>query len=90
MPSDDSFKNELPPTLGRPALNPKQTAEYLNISVATLASDRCRPSLRIPYIKLGRLIRYDPDILDEIKRSRAVTYGDPNGSVKAGLPDEAA
>jgi len=35
-------------------------AAILNCSVAFLRKDRARPNPRVPYIQLGRLVRYHP------------------------------
>lgn len=39
-------------------LTPEQTADFLNISVRTLAKWRSTGSPSLPYIKVGRCIRY--------------------------------
>jgi len=39
-------------------LTPKETAEYLGISAATLAKWRCLDAQSLPYVRTGRLIRY--------------------------------
>lgn len=39
-------------------LTPEQVADYLNISIRTLANWRCTGANNLPYSKLGRCIRY--------------------------------
>ena len=39
-------------------LNPKETSEFIGITVATLAVWRTTKRYNIPYIKVGRLIKY--------------------------------
>lgn len=41
-------------------LTPDQVAEQLNVSVGTLAVWRCNGACQIPYIKIGRCVRYKP------------------------------
>ncbi len=43
-----------------------------NVAPKTLANQRCRGD-GIPFIRLGRLIRYDPDVVAEHEASRMVT-----------------
>lgn len=45
-------------------LTPKEAASHLNISVSTLAKNRMRPN-RIPFIKMGRSVRYELEVLND-------------------------
>lgn len=45
-------------------LTPEQAAQYLNVSVRTLAKWRSIGSPSIPYSKIGRCIRYSRSDLD--------------------------
>ncbi|MDX9979795.1 MAG: helix-turn-helix domain-containing protein [Lentisphaeria bacterium] len=39
-------------------VRPPEAADYLGVSVATLAAWRCTKARRVPYLKVGRLIFY--------------------------------
>lgn len=41
-------------------LSEEQAAQWLNLSVHTLRNDRSRKIVGVPYVQLGRTIRYDP------------------------------
>lgn len=41
-----------------PVLKEKEAAEKLNVSQKTLQADRAREAPRIPYVKIGRMVRY--------------------------------
>lgn len=41
-------------------LSEEQAAEWLNLSIHTLRNDRSRRLVGVPYLQLGRTIRYDP------------------------------
>ena len=41
-------------------LSEEQAAHWLNLSVHTLRNDRSRRLVGVPYLQLGRTIRYDP------------------------------
>jgi len=41
-------------------LNTKEAADLLGVASSSLACDRCRPMWGIPFIRIGRSIRYDP------------------------------
>jgi hypothetical protein len=43
---------------------PEQEAKRLNMSARTLAKARSTGHPNIPYIKIGRTVRYDPDAVD--------------------------
>lgn len=47
-----------------PLLNPKEAAEYIGVSVDTLSVWRCVGRYDIPFIKVGRLVKYRKSGLD--------------------------
>ena len=47
-------------------LTPEETANFLNISVKLLNEWRYNQKVNIPYVKLGRLIRYRLVDLEEL------------------------
>jgi len=49
----------------RPLLDSTQAAEALGISINTLGRDRLNGTLGVPFIKLGRSIRYHIDDLND-------------------------
>ncbi len=51
-------------------LTPVQAAEALGIKPATLEADRVQNRLGIPYIKLGRLVRYRASDLNAFVEAR--------------------
>lgn len=46
-----------------PLLSEVEAAHVLNLSPATLKQDRSRKLLGVPYIRLGRVVRYRPEDL---------------------------
>ena len=50
--------NPGPPVAG-PLLNTHETAALLRCSPATLEVDRCRRRWKVPFLRVGRSIRYD-------------------------------
>ena len=53
-----------PSTLHRPPLTTDQAAEYLNVAprfIRRLVAER-----RISFIKLGKFVRFDPEVLDRL------------------------
>lgn len=56
-----------------PLFTPKETAEYLGVTEPTLAVWRCTGRYAIPYIKVGRLVKYRKSALDTFLDSR--THG---------------
>lgn len=50
-----------------------QTAEYLGIDPATLEIWRCTKRYDLPYIKVGRLVRYKKSAVDAFLERR--TFG---------------
>jgi excisionase family DNA binding protein len=61
----------MPAVLTRPALlDEKQAAEYLNVSTQTLSNWRCTGRYKLPFIRIGRAIRYRLDHLEKWLASR--------------------
>jgi excisionase family DNA binding protein len=52
---------------------PKEAAEYIGVSVDTLSVWRCVGRYNIPFIKVGRLVKYRKSGLDNFLDSR--THG---------------
>jgi excisionase family DNA binding protein len=46
-------------------LTPDEVADLLGVSVQTLASWRTTGRYELPYVKIGRLVRYRADALEE-------------------------
>ena len=55
-------------------LTPPEAAKYLGVTVNTLSVWRCVGRYNIPYIKVGRLVKYRKSALDAFLKER--TYGD--------------
>ncbi len=47
-----------------PLFTPQQTSEYLGVSHDTLSVWRCEKRYNIPYLKVGRLVKYRKSDLD--------------------------
>jgi excisionase family DNA binding protein len=47
-----------------PLFNPKESSEYLGVTEKTLAVWRCTGRYAIPFIKVGRLVKYRKSALD--------------------------
>ena len=45
-------------------LNETEASERLGVSVATLRTWRCTKRVNLPYVKLGKCVRYRPDALE--------------------------
>lgn len=58
-----------------PTLDAKQAAEFLGVQEQTLAAWRCNRKYPLPYIKVGRKIRYRLSDLERFLASR--TVGEP-------------
>ncbi len=56
-----------------PLLTPQETADYLGVSPDTLSVWRCVGRYNIPFIKVGRLVKYRKSALDTFLISR--THG---------------
>lgn len=61
-----SYKNDSSGLL----LTPLETATYLGVSERTLSVWRCTKRYDIPYIKVGRLVKYRKTALDAFLCSR--------------------
>lgn len=62
-------------------LTPKETAEILGLSVTTLAIRRCAGTWDLPYVKVGRLVRYTREAVEQFIRDNTVgkeADGDPS------------
>lgn len=53
-----------------PLLTPAEASEYLGVSVDTLSVWRCVGRYGIPYVKIGRLVKYRRSALDTFINSR--------------------
>ena len=53
-------------------LTTKQAADYLCLTEATLTTWRCTKAVRVPFIKLGRSVRYRKVDLDAFIKSNVV------------------
>lgn len=47
-----------------PLLTPKEASEYLGVSNDTLSVWRCLGRYNVPFIKVGRLVKYRKSALD--------------------------
>jgi excisionase family DNA binding protein len=64
-------KKVLSNTLPKKLLNRQEAAELLGVSSGTLAVWLCAKRYDLPYIKVGRLVKYDyDDVLNFIAKSR--------------------
>lgn len=60
-------------TISPPALlSAEQAAEYLGVAVQTLSKWRCTGEQNIPYIRVGRSIRYRLEALEQWLQDRTV------------------
>lgn len=57
----------------QPLWTPTQAAEYLSLSPRTLEAKRCTGG-GPPYIKLGRVVRYDPAAVKAWVEKKAVAH----------------
>lgn len=53
-------------------INNAEAANYLGVSPGTLDVWRCTKRYRIPFIKVGRLVKYRKSSLDEFIASRTM------------------
>jgi len=58
-----------------PLLTPPEAAAYIGVSENTLSVWRCVGRYAIPFIKVGRLVRYRVSDLDAWLKSRTHTSG---------------
>lgn len=61
-----------PQSLASGLLVPDQAAEFLGLKPKTLAKDRCTREIGIPYVKLGRSVRYRLSDLEKFISDRVV------------------
>lgn len=67
------------------ATNPNQllteaeTSELVGVSQQTLGIWRCTGRYRLPFVKIGRLVRYRRRDVDEWLESRTVRHGQNEG-----------
>jgi excisionase family DNA binding protein len=54
-------------------MTPVEVAAYLGVSVKTLAVWRCTKRYPLPYVKVGRLVKYRKSDLDQFLKVRTVT-----------------
>ena len=62
-------------SLSDPLLSPPEAAAYIGVSENTLSVWRCVGRYAIPFIKVGRLVRYRRSDLDAWLESRTRTSG---------------
>jgi len=55
----------------------KQESDRINIPIRTLAKARSTGFPKIPYIKIGRTVRYDPEAVDSYLANN--TYNNEGG-----------
>lgn len=55
-------------------LNSEQVAEILGVEPGTLVYWRCTGRYRLPYVKVGRLVMYRPEDINEFIESRTVQW----------------
>lgn len=53
-------------------LTPDEVAEILGVSKQTLASWRCARRTTLCYLRVGRLIRYSPEAVEQFLRENTV------------------
>jgi len=58
-----------------PIFTPPQTANYIGVTENTLSVWRCTKRYSIPYIKVGRLVKYRKSNLDTWLESRTHNSG---------------
>lgn len=57
-----------------PLLSPEAAAQYIGVAGNTLSVWRCMGRYDIPFIKVGRLVRYRKSDLDAFLDRRTVSY----------------
>lgn len=53
-------------------ITPQEAADYIGAAVTTMAIWRCTKRYPLPYIKVGRLVRYRISDLDAFLNSRTI------------------
>jgi excisionase family DNA binding protein len=53
-------------------INHKQAAEYLGVTPATLAIWACTKSYNLPFVKIGRLVKYRKSDLEAFIDERSI------------------
>ena len=53
-------------------LTEAEAADYLSVEPQTLCAWRCTRRYNLPFIKVGRLVRYRPEDLEEFLESRTM------------------
>ncbi len=56
-----------------PLLSAEQAAQYLGVQGQTLAVWRCTGRYNLPFVKVGRLVRYRQSALDEFLSQNTAT-----------------
>ena len=52
-----------------PLMKDPQTAQMLNMGEGWLRKDRTRPKPLIPFVKLGKAVRYSPAVIEQFIRN---------------------
>jgi len=65
-------------------LSQSQAAEFLNVRPQTLSIWRCLGRYHLPYVKVGRLVRYTRADLEKFIESRTVTHTGEGDRLSAG------
>lgn len=53
-------------------LNVKQAAERLNVAEKTIYNQVCKGTLKVTYVKIGKLIRFRPEDIEKFIERRTV------------------
>lgn len=65
----------MPATITPPALlTADQAADYLGVAPQTLSKWRCTGEQRIPFIRVGRRVKYRREALDAWLQSRTIEH----------------
>jgi len=70
MPSQTALAPILKPQSSNPLLTPPEAAAYIGVTENTLSVWRCVGRYAIPFIKVGRLVRYRVSDLEAWLESR--------------------
>ncbi len=77
MEQNTDHENSSPP----PLLSRKQAAIYLGLSEQTLAIWKCTMRYELPFVKIGRLIKYRKADLDAFILKNLEHYGKQDGKL---------